>query len=49
LIRLALDILAQRPIPPALFIKHQLITAQNVDHLYPNDALIETVTRIASF
>ena len=40
LIRLALEILAKRPTPPALFIKHQLITPENVDHFYPNDALL---------
>ena len=40
LIRLALDILARRPAPPAVFIRHQVITADNVDHLYPNDALL---------
>lgn len=40
LIKLALDILARRPVPPALFTRHQLITPENVDHLYPNDALL---------
>ena len=40
LIRLALDILAHRPVPPAVFVKHQLITRENVDHLYPNDQLL---------
>ncbi len=40
LIKLALDILARRPTPPALFIRHQLVTPENVDHLYPNDALL---------
>jgi ribose transport system substrate-binding protein len=40
LIRLALDILAHKPVPPAVFIKHQLITPENVDHFYPNDALL---------
>jgi ribose transport system substrate-binding protein len=40
LIRLALDILAKKSVPPALFIKHQLITAENVDHYYPNDSLL---------
>jgi ribose transport system substrate-binding protein len=40
LIRLALDILAHRRTPPALFIRHQLITTENVDHFYPNDALL---------
>jgi ribose transport system substrate-binding protein len=40
LVRLALDILARRHTPPALFIRHQLVTPDNVDHLYPNDALL---------
>jgi ribose transport system substrate-binding protein len=40
LIRLALDILAHRPTPPAKSVKHQVNTAGNVDHLYPNDALL---------
>jgi ribose transport system substrate-binding protein len=39
LIRLALDILAKKAVPPAVFIKHQLITPENVDHFYPNDSL----------
>jgi ribose transport system substrate-binding protein len=38
-LKLALDILGQRPAPPAVFIHHQLITAANVNHVYPNDAL----------
>jgi ribose transport system substrate-binding protein len=37
---LALDILRHRPTPPAVFIKHQLVTPDNVNHLYPNDALL---------
>ena len=40
LIRLALDILAKKQVAPALFIKHHLITAENVDHYYPNDSLV---------
>jgi ribose transport system substrate-binding protein len=40
LIKLALDILGHRQTPPALFIRHQLITTENVDHFYPNDALL---------
>ena len=40
LIRLALDILGKKSVAPASFIKHQLITAENVDHYYPNDALL---------
>ena len=49
LIRLALDLLEHRPVPPAVFMRHQVITPENVDHLYPNDALLDTVTRSASF
>ena len=40
LIRLALDILSHKQVPPAVFIRHQLITAENVDHFYPNDILL---------
>ena len=40
LLRLALDILAKKPVPPAVFIRHQLITPENVDHCYPNDSLL---------
>jgi ribose transport system substrate-binding protein len=39
LIKLSLDLLARRKTPPAVFIRHHLITAENVDHFYPNDAL----------
>ncbi len=40
LIRLALDILGGKAVPPAVFVKHQVITRDNVDHYYPNDALL---------
>jgi ribose transport system substrate-binding protein len=39
-IRMALDLLGRRAVPPAFFVKHQLVTRDNVDHLYPNDALL---------
>lgn len=39
-IRLALDILSKKVAPPAVFIKHQLLTPENVDHLYSNDSLL---------
>lgn len=42
LIRVALELLNQRPVPPAVFVKHQLITPENVDHFYPNDSLLQT-------
>jgi ribose transport system substrate-binding protein len=47
LIRLALGILGRRPVPPAVFVKHQIITRDNVDHFYPNDTLmgVETYSR----
>ena len=47
LVRLALDILGRRPVAPAMFVKHQIVTRENVDHLYPNDALmgVETYAR----
>jgi ribose transport system substrate-binding protein len=40
LIRLALDILQRKAVPPAVFVRHQIVTRDNVDHLYPNDALL---------
>lgn len=40
LMPLAIGILRHKYIPPAVFIKHTLITAQNVDEFYPNDALM---------
>lgn len=39
LIRVSLEILNQRPVPPAVFVEHKLITATSVDHYYPNDRL----------
>jgi len=42
LIRVSLDILNRRPVPPAVFVKHQIITPETVDHFYPNDGLIQT-------
>jgi len=28
-------------VPPAVFVKHQLVTPENVNHVYPNDELIQ--------
>lgn len=44
LIRTALDILAAKPVPPAIFVKHCLITRENVDRYYPNDSLMGYAT-----
>jgi ribose transport system substrate-binding protein len=41
LIRVGLEILSRRPVAPAVFVKHQLITRENVDHVYPNDSLLQ--------
>jgi ribose transport system substrate-binding protein len=38
-IKLALNLLSQKPVPPAVFVRHQIVTRENVDHLYPNDQL----------
>lgn len=40
LLRLALDLLARKAVPPAVFTTHQIITTENVDHFYPNDSLL---------
>ena len=40
IVSVALDILNRRPVPPAVFVKHQLVTPENVNHIYPNDQLI---------
>jgi ribose transport system substrate-binding protein len=40
LVRLAVDLLSRRAVPPAVFMKHQLITPETVDHFYPNDSLM---------
>ncbi|MEO8026667.1 MAG: substrate-binding domain-containing protein [Bryobacteraceae bacterium] len=39
LMSLALQILNSKSVPPAVFIKHQLMSPANVDHLYPTDSL----------
>lgn len=41
LIRLAMDILQHRVVPPAVFIEHRLLTHQNVDRIYAHDRLLE--------
>ena len=40
LLQIAEDILHGKPVPPAVFVKHVLITAENVNRYYPNDALL---------
>jgi ribose transport system substrate-binding protein len=47
IVAVALDILNRRPVPPAVFVKHQLVTPENVDHIYPNDRLMQTAGTFA--
>jgi ribose transport system substrate-binding protein len=44
IVSVALDILHRRPVPPAVFVKHQLVTPETVNHIYPNDQLISLST-----
>jgi ribose transport system substrate-binding protein len=46
IVKLALDILAHRRTPPAVFARHHLITPENVDHFYPNDSLHPSLTSV---
>ncbi len=41
ILSLALDILHRRAVPPAVFVKHQLVTPETVNHVYPNDKLMQ--------
>jgi ribose transport system substrate-binding protein len=41
IVNVALDLLHRRAVPPAVFVEHQLVTPENVNHVYPNDELIE--------
>ncbi len=38
LIKLAIEILEKKPVPPAVFTQHELVTPENVDKIYPNDS-----------
>ena len=37
IIQLALEILKHKPVAPAVFVQHELITPENVNRIYPND------------
>ncbi|MBZ5516096.1 MAG: substrate-binding domain-containing protein [Acidobacteriia bacterium] len=45
IVRVATDVLLGRNVAPATFTTHQLITPENVNRLYPNDALFLCVAR----
>jgi ribose transport system substrate-binding protein len=44
LVPLALSMLAGKPTPPAIFVKHALVTAANVDRLYPLDRVAQRMS-----
>jgi ribose transport system substrate-binding protein len=39
LVKVSLDILNKRPVPPAVFVDHKLVTQMTIDHFYSNDRL----------
>jgi len=41
LIRVSVDLLSQRSVPPAVFVEHKLIVPETVDHYSPNDGLAQ--------
>jgi ribose transport system substrate-binding protein len=48
-VRISLDLLNQRQVPPAVFVEHKLVTRGTVDHYYPNDGLTMPARAGASF
>src|SRR4051812_32097192 len=48
LVRVSLDILNKKPVPPAVFVDHKLVTPTTIDHFYPNDQLMETASTLTS-
>ena len=40
LVRVSLDILNKKPVPPAVFVEHKLVTPMTVEHFYPNDSIM---------
>ena len=42
ILQLALDVLKHKPVAPAVFVQHELITPQNVDKVYPNDSWMKS-------
>src|SRR5881296_1178319 len=44
LVKVSLDILNKKPVPPAVFVDHKLVTPATIDHFYPNDGLLQTVS-----
>jgi len=49
LVKVSLDILNKKPVPPAVFVDHKLITPSTIEHFYPNDWLMETASTLSTF
>ena len=45
IVQLAQEILRHKPVPPAVFVQHELITPENVDKIYPNDSWMRSSAR----
>ncbi|WP_260703693.1 substrate-binding domain-containing protein [Edaphobacter flagellatus] len=45
IIQLALDILNRKPVPPAIFIEHEILTPENVNKIYPNDNWMQHIPK----
>ncbi len=48
LIPLALTLIRGKTVPPATFVKHVLVTPQNVDRIYPHDRQMEAKSDLAA-
>jgi ribose transport system substrate-binding protein len=48
LARLAVDILTHKPVPQASFVKHRVITRDNVDRFYPNDQFLDPASALGA-
>jgi ribose transport system substrate-binding protein len=43
IIQLALEILKHKPVAPAVFVQHEIITPENVNKIYPNDTWMKGI------
>jgi ribose transport system substrate-binding protein len=46
LIQFATDILSHKSVPPAILTQHELVTAQNLDKIYPNDNWMRSIGKV---
>jgi ribose transport system substrate-binding protein len=44
LVKVSLDILNKKTVPPAVFVDHKLVTPATIDHFYANDCLMQTAS-----